>query len=297
MRIGFVGLGTMGRPMARRILAAGHELTCTSRSPAPVRELAAEGARAADAPAEVVASSEITVLCLPDDDAVEAVVAQVMPVVSGRLVVDCSTVAPETERRLHALVRSAGGRYLDAPISGGPAGAAAGTLTVMAGGEADALDRARPALGAFAAEITHVGGPGAGQVVKLCNQLVVAGQMLGLCEAVLLAERSGVDPAAVHRVLVRSTGDCTMARTRFPVPGVVPTSPASNGWRPDFTTRLMAKDLDLALAHAGGSGTPLLVGPILRALLGASAHAGYEGADWSAFITVLRDHGQERLPS
>jgi 3-hydroxyisobutyrate dehydrogenase len=297
MRVGFVGLGTMGRPMARRILAADHELVCSSRSPAAVRELVAEGARAAGGPAEVVASSEITVLCLPDDEAVATVVAEAVPAVSGRLLVDCSTVAPETERRLHELVRSAGGRYLDAPISGGPAGAAAGTLAVMAGGEAGALDRARPALAAFAAEVTHVGGPGAGQVVKLCNQLVVAGQMLGLCEAVLLAERSGVDPAAVHRVLVHSTGDCTMARTRFPVPGVVPTSPASNGWRPDFTTRLMAKDLDLALAHAGGTSTPLLVAPILRALLGASAHAGFESADWSAFVNVLREDGKERLPS
>src|SRR5439155_6963040 len=122
-----------------------------------------------------------------------------------------------------------------------------GTLTLMVGGEAATLDRARPALEAFSGLIVHIGGPGMGQVVKLCNNLIYAAQMLGTAEATALAVANGVDLAKLHQVLVHSTGDCSAVRTRIPVAGVLPDSPASNGWKPGFTTDLMAKDLDLAL--------------------------------------------------
>lgn len=273
--------------MAKRLLAAGHHLTCASRSQGPVCELAAFGADGEIDPRRVVAASDITFLALPDDATVQSLMERVLDDVAGRIVVDCSTVSPATERRVHELVNQAGGAYLDAPVSGGPAGAASGALSVMAGGEPDTLEASRPAMRAFAGRIVHVGPAGAGQVVKLCNQIVVGGQMMALCEAVLLATRAGVDPADLHRVLIESTGDCVMARTRFPVAGVVPSSPASNGWRADFTTALMAKDLALAVAEGAQVGAPTGMAELVhRALLRAVDH-GLDQHDWSALIEVL----------
>ena len=227
-------------------------------------------------------------MSLPDNAVVESVVDSLVCCVAGRIVVDCSTISPKTAIDLQRRVSEARGEYLDAPVSGGPYGATAGTLSVMVGGDEAALEQARPAIESFAGLICHVGPPGSGQVVKLANQLVVGAQVLALSEAAVLVQRSGVDPAALHRVLVASTADCHMARTRFPVAGVVETSPATNDWRPDFTTRLMAKDLDIVLAHAGAVGAPVLSTGIVRALLAASSYAGNSDRDFSSFYDVLR---------
>jgi 3-hydroxyisobutyrate dehydrogenase len=202
-------------------------------------------------------------------------------------VVDCSTIDPEVERRCHRRVADAGGRYLDAPISGGTIGAERGTLTVMVGGDADVVAAARPALEPFAGLIVHVGGPGMGQVVKLCNNVVYAAQLQGMAEATAMAVKAGVDPAHLLEVLLHSTGDCVAVRTRLPVPGVLPDSPATNGWRPGFMVDLMAKDLDLALAHAARSGVPLAATAVARQVLAAAASAGYGREDCSAIAKVV----------
>ena len=200
---------------------------------------------------------------------------------------DCSTIDPEVTRDQHALVSGTGAGYLDAPLSGGTAGAEQGTLTLMVGGDEATLARARPAFDAFADRVVHVGGPGMGQVVKLCNNLIYAAQMLATAEATALARRSGVDPAKLHEVLTHATADCVAVRTRLPVPGVIPESPASNGWRPGFMTDLMAKDLDLALAYAARSGVPLAGTATARQALTAACTAGYGRQDFSAVAKVV----------
>lgn len=289
MKVGFVGLGTMGFPMARCLVDHGHEVACSSRSPGPVRRLAQLGARSMSCPSEVISASDVTFLCLPDDDAVRTVVTECLEVVAGRVVVDCSTVGPETERHLGRLVESSGGDYLDAPVSGGPTGAAAGNLAVMAGGNPVAFFRARLAIEAFASYIDLVGEVGAGQVVKLCNQVIVGAQMLALAECARLAELSGIDATRLHEALRHSTADCVMGRIRFPVPGVVATSPASNDWRPDFTTVLMAKDLRLADEYARQAGAPLRSVEALRELLIRNIDRGNGHKDFSSFAALLSD--------
>jgi 3-hydroxyisobutyrate dehydrogenase len=212
----------------------------------------------------------------------------------GTVVVDCSTIDPDIERAQHQRVGATGAHYLDAPLSGGTVGAEKGTLTVMVGGDASPLDDVRPAFDAVAGLVVHVGGPGMGQVVKLCNNLIYAAQMVATAEATALAVRSGVDMAKLLEVLLHSTGDCTAVRTRLPVAGVVPDSPASNGWKPGFMTDLMAKDLDLALGYGARSGVPLASTATARQVLTATSTAGYGREDFSALAkVVLRNAGVE----
>lgn len=287
MRIGFIGLGAMGLPMAGHLVAAGHQVSVASRGRDPIEKAVALGAQER-APADMAAEAEIVVLCVPSSPQVEEVLdAMVANLGAGTIVVDCSTIDPEVERRCHRRVEEAGGRYLDAPISGGTIGAERGTLTVMVGGEAEVLEAARPALEPFSGLIVHVGGPGMGQVVKLCNNVVYAAQLQGMAEATAMAVKAGVDPAQLLEVLLHSTGDCVAVRTRLPVPGVLPDSPATNGWRPGFMVDLMAKDLDLALTHAAKSGVPLAATAVARQVLAAAATAGYGREDCSAVAKVV----------
>lgn len=287
MRIGCIGLGAMGLPMTSHQVAAGHQVTVASRSRGPIDEAVALGAEERT-PAAMAAEAEVIVLCVPSSPQVEEVLDAVVPNLKpGTIVVDCSTIDPEVERRCHRRVTEAGGRYLDAPVSGGTIGAERGTLTVMVGGEPDVLEAARPALEPFADLIVHVGGPGMGQVVKLCNNVIYAAQLQGMAEATAMAVKAGVDPAQLLEVLLHSTGDCVAVRTRLPVPGVLPDSPATNGWRPGFMVDLMAKDLDLALAHAAQAGVPLAATAVARQVLSAASTAGYGRQDCSAVAKVV----------
>jgi 3-hydroxyisobutyrate dehydrogenase len=230
----------------------------------------------------------VVILCVPSSPQVASVVDAMLPALGpDHVVVDCSTIDPDVERAQHQRVSATGAGFLDAPLSGGTAGAAKGTLTLMVGGEEPVLDHARPALEPFAGLIVHVGGPGMGQVVKLCNNLIYAAQMLATSEATALAVRSGVDLDKLHEVLVHSTGDCVAVRTRLPVAGVVPDSPASNGWQPGFMTDLMAKDLDLALTYAASAGVPLASTATVRQALTAAVAAGYGREDFSSVAKVI----------
>lgn len=290
MRVGVIGLGVMGLPMTRRLLAAGHAVTVASRSPGPVQIAAAAGATAATGPAELgTAGCEVVILCVPDTPDVVEVVAALLPGLrTGTVVVDCSTIDPEVEREQHERVAAAGGRYLDAPVSGGPVGARAGTLTLMVGGDAGTLDVAQPALQPFSDRIVHVGGPGSGQVVKLANNQVYAAQMLAVSEAFTMLDRSGVDLPRAAEVLRASTGDCTAVRTRIPFEGVLPHSPASTGWRPGFATRLMAKDVRLAVAQAARCGVPVPSVELSEQFLTRAIEDGYADEDFSAVGKVVR---------
>jgi 3-hydroxyisobutyrate dehydrogenase len=289
MRVGFVGLGAMGLPMTRHLVEAGHDVTVASRSRGPIEAAVAAGAVEGDGPAGVAEASEVTILCVPNSPEVTEVVDAALPALTdGKIVVDCSTIDPEVERAQHDRVGAAGARYLEAPLSGGTVGAEKGTLTLMVGGVAGVLEAARPALDPFAELIVHVGGPGMGQVVKLCNNLIYAAQMLATAEATTMAAKAGVDLRKLSEVVTHSTGDCTAVRTRIPFDGVLPDSPASNDWQPGFMTDLMAKDLDLALAYAGRAGTPLFTSGLVRQVLGAASEAGYGREDFSALGKVIR---------
>jgi 3-hydroxyisobutyrate dehydrogenase len=295
MRIGFVGLGAMGLPMTRNLLGAGHEVAVASRSSGPVDAAVSLGATAATTVADVATAAEVVLLCVPNSPEVVEVIDALLPVLRpGTIVVDCSTIDPDVERTQHERVAATGARYLDGPLSGGTAGAQKGTLTVMVGGDRATLDDARPALDPVAALVVHVGGPGMGQVVKLCNNLIYAAQMVATAEATALAVRSGVEMDKLLEVLLHSTGDCVAVRTRLPVPGVVADSPASNGWAPGFMTDLMAKDLDLALAYGARAGVPLTSTATARQVLTAASTAGYGREDFSALAKiVLRNAGVE----
>ncbi len=290
MRVGFIGLGAMGLPMTRHLIDAGHDVTVASRSRGPIDAAVAAGAVDGDGPAGVVAASEVTILCVPNSPEVIEVLDAAEPVLDPtKLIVDCSTIAPDVEQEQHRRVAAAGARYLEAPLSGGTAGAQKGTLTLMVGGEASTLDAARPALDPFSGLIVHVGGAGVGQTVKLCNQLIYAAQMVAVSEATVMAAKAGVDLARLYEVVSHATGDCVALRTRLPFEGVLPDSPASNGWAPGFMTDLMAKDVDLAIDFAARSGSPVFTAGIARQLLGAASTAGYGREDFSALAKVLRD--------
>ncbi len=288
MRIGFIGIGAMGLPMTKHLVEAGHAVTVASRSRGPIDQAVGFGATDGGTPEAVAKASEITILCVPNSPDVEAVVDAMLPALgSGKTVVDCSTIDPDVERAQHERVTATGASYLDAPLSGGTAGAHAGRLTLMVGGAADVLAATEPALDPFSGLLVHVGGPGMGQVVKLCNNLIYAAQMLATAEAASLAERSGADAAKVYEVLTHATGDCVAVRTRYPVPGVVADSPASNGWAPGFMTDLMAKDLDLAMAYAAKAGVALETTPLARHRLGQASAAGFGREDFSALAKVV----------
>jgi 3-hydroxyisobutyrate dehydrogenase len=288
MRIGFIGLGAMGLPMAGHLVAAGHDVTVASRSRGPIDAVVAQGAADGGSPHGVAEASEVTFLCVPNSPEVLEVVDAMLPVLGpAKTVVDCSTIDPEVERAQHVRVGETGARYLDAPLSGGTAGAQKGTLTLMVGGDTDVLADTERAMDPFAGLVVHVGGPGMGQVVKLCNQVIYAAQMTATAEATAMAVRSGVDMAKLLEVLTHATGDCVAVRTRLPVPGVIPESPASNGWQPGFMTDLMAKDLDLAMAYAVRTGVPVSTTAAARQLLTAASAAGYGREDFSAVAKVV----------
>jgi 3-hydroxyisobutyrate dehydrogenase len=289
MNIGFIGLGAMGLPMTRHLLAAGHHLTVASRSRGPIDAAVAAGAQEGADPHAVVAASDVTILCLPDSpDVVGVIDAALAALGPGKIVVDTSTIDTEIEREQHARVAATGAAYLDAPLSGGTVGAERGTLTLMVGGNATVLDAVRPALEPFAGLIVHAGGPGFGQVVKLCNQLVYAAQMLAVSEACALAVKEGVDLGVVFEVLTHATGDCTAVRTRIPFEGARPDAPASNGWKPGFMTALMAKDVGLVLREAARAGVPATTAELVHPVLQAAIDAGYGREDFSALGKIVR---------
>ena len=292
MRVGFIGLGAMGLPMTRHLVEARHDVTVTSRSRGPVDMAVEAGATDGGATDDVVRASEVTIVCVPGSSDVVDVLDAAMPALGeGKIVVDASTIDPDVERAQHERVTATGARYLEAPLSGGTVGAEQGMLTLMAGGDADVLAEARPALEPFAGTIVHVGGPGSGQIVKLCNNLLYAAQTLAAAEATTMAAKAGVDLRKLHEVITHSTGDCNAIRTRIPFEGVLPDGPASNDWQPGFMTDLMAKDLDLAIAFAARARTPLFTSGVVRQLLSAASVAGYGREDFSSLGKIVRQLG------
>ncbi len=254
IHIGFIGLGIMGQGMARNLLRAGFPLSVWNRTSAKAEALAAEGARMAASPAAAAASSEIIVICVSDTPDVEAVLFGPDGVNEGArpgsMVIDCSTISPAATRQMAAKLAVHSIRHLDAPVSGGSEGAAKGTLSIMVGGAAEDFDHAQPILQAMGKQITHVGAHGAGQTVKLMNQILVVGNALAMSEAFLFGQASGVDLiAALEAVRAGAAGSWMLS---FRGPQIL-----ARDWRPGFTIDLQQKDLRLVLEAADQAGVPL----------------------------------------
>jgi 3-hydroxyisobutyrate dehydrogenase len=282
-RIALVGIGTMGLPMGRNLVAAGHQVTGCDLDPARAELL---GVPYAARPAEAVADAELVILSLPSVAIVEEIAlgpgGVVGAVPAGSLVADMSTSPPALARRIAAAARERGVEALDAPVSGGPRGAEDATLTIMAGGSAEAFARARPVFETLGRLIVHVGGHGAGQAAKLCNNLVAGITMTAISEACAIAGREGIEPSLLYEILSASTGDSRVLRTRFPLPGADEKHPANRGFEPMFAVDLIAKDLELALALAREHGVePAMVAQALAAYRVAQS-AGLGALDYSA---------------
>ena len=254
-RIGFIGLGIMGRGMAANILRAGFPLTVWNRTPGRADELVAAGARLATSPADLAAHSDIVISCVSDTPDVEAVLFGPHGVVegarAGTLVIDMSTISPQGAQQFAARLAERGIGFLDAPVSGGSEGAARGTLSIMVGGPAALVERAMPVLQAMGKTITHVGDHGAGQTVKLVNQILVVGTMLAISEALVFAQASGVDLEKTLAAVSGGAAGSWMLTNRGP-------QVIRRDWRPGFTIDLQQKDLRLVLAAADAVGAPML---------------------------------------
>jgi 3-hydroxyisobutyrate dehydrogenase len=274
-RIAFHGLGTMGLPMARNLVAAGHEVIGHDLDPARVEALAGAG------PGE---PAEVAIASLPSPEAVEAV-ARGLPGTGVTTFVDMSTGPPTLARRLEEELGGAGIDALDAPVSGGPVGAEAATLSIFVGGSEEAFARVEPLLRALGSVVVRVGGPGTGQVVKLCNNLMAGVNMVAIAEACAVAERAGIDPATFYELVTHSTGDSRVLRTRFPLPGADPSHPANRGFEPMFMVDLIVKDVALACELAGEHG----VDPgVARAALAAYRSAQEQGLGRLDYSAVFR---------
>lgn len=288
-KIAFIGLGNMGGPMAANLVKAGHAVAGFDLVPALLEAAEATGVKPASDISQAVSGAEVVVTMLPQGRHVLAAWTDILGAIpSGTLVIDCSTIDVASAREAHDMARTAGCPSLDAPVSGGTSGAAAGTLTFMAGGTPESFARAKPVLEAMGRKIVHCGEAGAGQAAKICNNMILGISMIGVCEAFALGEKLGLSHQALFDVASTSSGQCWSINTYCPVPGPVPTSPANNDYKPGFAAALMLKDLRLSqeAALATGASTPL--GAEAAQLFALFEKQGNGGRDFSAIIEMLR---------
>ena len=253
-RVGFIGLGIMGQGMARNLLKAGFSVRVWNRTTSKMDALVSEGAEAGATPADVAAQSDIMITCVSDTPDVEAVILGANGVIhgakSGALVIDCSTISPQATKDIAEQLKAKGIQMLDAPVSGGSEGAAKGTLTIMVGGAAEDVERAMSIFKAMGKTITHIGENGSGQIVKLVNQILVVGNCLAMCEALLLAQAGGVDLQKTIDAISQGAAGSWMFTNRAP-------QIIRRDWRPGFMISLQQKDLRLVLDAADELGVPL----------------------------------------
>ncbi|CAD7215041.1 3-hydroxyisobutyrate dehydrogenase [Xanthomonas arboricola] len=290
-KIAFIGLGNMGGPMAANLIKAGHQLRVFDLVPAALDAAAAAGAHAASSAHDTLADAEIVISMLPASRHVEAlylgeagILAQIP---AAALVIDCSTIAPASARKLAAEAQARGLAMLDAPVSGGTAGAAAGSLTFIVGGAAQVLERARPVLQAMGKNIFHVGDNGAGQVAKLCNNMALGVIMAATGEALALGVAQGLDPAVLSQMMAVSTGRSWATEVCNPWPGVLPNAPASRGYSGGFGNDLMLKDLGLVAESAVQAGVSIPLGELARNLYAMNSQAGNGALDFSSVIKLV----------
>jgi 3-hydroxyisobutyrate dehydrogenase len=289
-KIGFIGLGNMGGPMAANLVKAGHKVVGFDLVEASRAAAKAEGVTIAASAAEAVKGAEVVITMLPAGKHVRAVWTDIVPQAGKTaLLIDCSTIDVESARAAHALAATAGLKSVDAPVSGGVGGAKGATLTFMCGGSDVAFAAAQPILEKMGKKIVHCGDNGAGQAAKICNNMILGISMIGVSEAFALAEKLGLSHQALFDVSSTASGQCWSLTSYCPVPGPVPASPANNGYKPGFAAALMLKDLRLSqeAANAAGAATPL--GHHAEQIYAAFEAAGHGGDDFSGIINHVRD--------
>jgi 3-hydroxyisobutyrate dehydrogenase len=291
-RIGFIGLGNMGGPMAANLVKAGHAVTAFDVSGERVAAAVSAGATGAGSVGAAASGAELVLTMLPSGRESRAVYGGpdglIAAAQAGTLLVDCSTIDVATARALSTEAAGRGLMLLDAPVSGGVAGAAAATLTFMVGGPAEGFARAEPVLKSMGKAVIHAGAAGAGQAAKICNNMILGVSMIAVCEAFVLAERLGLAPEKLFEISSKSSGQCWSLTSYCPVPGPVPSAPSNRAYQPGFTAAMMLKDLRLAqeAAIAGGAATPL--GAEAAALYGLFVNDGNAQVDFSGIIRMIR---------
>ncbi|MDG4795648.1 3-hydroxyisobutyrate dehydrogenase [Micromonospora sp. WMMD1082] len=289
--IAFLGLGNMGGPMAANLVTAGHQVIGYDPAPTAVERVAARGVTVADSAAAAVRGADTVITMLPTGQHLAECYDTVLDTAApGALLLDCSTVAVNDAQAVAARAAEAGFAPLDAPVSGGVAGATAGTLTFMVGGDAAALQRARPLLKVMGSRIIHCGAAGAGQAAKICNNMVLGISMIAVSEAFLLGRSLGLNDQALFDVASTSSAQCWALTSYCPVPGPVPTSPANRGYEGGFSAVLMRKDLHLAQTSAARTDVDTPLGAAAAALYDQFVAAGNGELDFSAIITALATH-------
>ncbi|MDQ2622003.1 MAG: NAD(P)-dependent oxidoreductase [Actinomycetota bacterium] len=292
-RVAFIGCGRMGGPMAGFVLDGGHDLVVYDVDPSMLTDLVSRGATAAESAPAAAADADFVITSLPDPPVVEAtylgdegLVSRVKP---GAVLIDTSTSSAGLAREIADAARERGADSLDAPVSGGPIGAMAGTLAIMIGGSEETYEKALPVLELFGKTIRHMGEAGSGQVTKLTNNLLAGCYMASISEAVALALREGMDPKKLFDVWSNGTANSRVLHTRFPVPGVIESTPASNGWKPQFPVDLAAKDLDLALKMAEESGVEMPMTTTAHSRYRLAQEKGEGHLDYSVVSQLLVD--------
>jgi 3-hydroxyisobutyrate dehydrogenase len=290
--IGFIGLGNMGLPMAKNLVAAGHHVTGFDLSQAALTELAAAGGHVAQTAGQAVAAAEVVVSMLPAGRHVETVYSGDDGVLAtapaGALLIDSSTIDVDTARRVAAAAQVAGFDMVDAPVSGGVGGAAAGSLTFMVGGSAEAFAKAKPILEIMGKNIFHAGGNGNGQVAKICNNMLLGISMIGTCEAFMLGEKLGLDAQTLFDISATASGQCWSMTSYCPAPGPVPTAPSNNEYKAGFAAAMMLKDLQLAQEASGSADCQTPMGLRATELYQQMAEKGQEDLDFSGIIQMLK---------
>lgn len=288
--VGFIGVGNMGGPMAVNLIKNGHSVKAFDLSETAVATVVEEGATKVGSAAEAAFDSDVVITMLPAGTHVRSVYEG--EVIghgrSGALFIDCSTIDVETSRDVHASAAENGYLMVDAPVSGGIMGAAAGTLTFMCGGTDEAFGLAQPILECMGKTIVHAGGPGNGQAAKICNNMMLGIQMISVCEAFNLAEKLGLDAQKLYDVSSTASGQCWSLTTYCPVPGPVETSPANRDYAPGFSSAMMVKDLNLAQGAANGFGANTPLGKMAAELYEEFCRTGSEGVDFSGIIRMLK---------
>jgi 3-hydroxyisobutyrate dehydrogenase len=288
-RIAFIGLGNMGLPMAINLKKAGHEIRAFDTVAAALDKARAEGMEVAASAADAVTDAEFIVTMLPNGAIVLKVFEEIVPAAAkGAVIVDCSTIDVASAKQAHEMANAAGLLPLDAPVSGGTAGAAAGTLTFMVGGSREAFDKAAPILDVMGGKLVHCGEGGAGQSAKICNNMLLAISMIGACEAFALAEKIGLSAQAAFDVISTSSGFCWSVNNYCPVPGIGPQSPADNDYKPGFAAELMLKDLGLSQQAAEETGQATPMGAHALQLYETFLKEGGAGKDFSGIIEYLK---------
>jgi 3-hydroxyisobutyrate dehydrogenase len=292
--IGFIGLGNMGAPMAANLVKAGDHVLGFDVVPAARQAGAQSGAEIAASAKATVENADIVITMLPAGEHVRTVWSEIVPVAKrSALLIDCSTIDVASARAAHALAAERGIPALDAPVSGGVAGAKAATLTFMVGGAAEAFARGKPVLERMGKRVVHCGDAGNGQAAKICNNMILGASMIAVSEAFVLGEKLGLSHQALFDVASASSGQCWSLTSYCPVPGPVPASPANSGYKPGFAAALMLKDLRLAREAAGSVHAKTAIGAHAAEIYEEFAQAGHSAMDFSGIINFVREASKQ----